>query len=1196
MRKIFKLPIQLGLVVVFSTSIGYSQSSQSVFFLGDAGATENTSVLQALGNELSQESDNSFLIFLGDNIYPAGLPDSTSNNRLAAESRINTQLGILNNYKGTAVFIPGERDWAHGGRAGYHNIIEFQAFIDSLKNDRVIFLPGSGCPGPEEIELSEDLVLLVIDTQWLLHSHDKPKTESDCYSKNPSELLYHLQESLELHRNKTVIVATHHPVHSVGVHGTKSLGSRQDLSHPLYKIVSRQFEKALARHPNIIHLSSHDNSLQYIKKGDLHFMVSGSSSKQSKVSNDDDVLYASSEAGYGKLSFTSTKTALQFKNGPNVLHSHDLEMVAVGTSQLADNTNIDFQGQSQKAKGSIKYNKKSGSYWLFGRNYRDVWNTEIEARVFDIGNERGGLTIVKPGGGFATNSLRLEAKDGKQYVLRSIDKYPERGPAIPELLKQTVAADLIKDQISSNHPYSAFVIPPMADAAGVYHTNPELVYLPDDPRLGQYREKYAGELYLYEERPAGDWEGFDHFGGSDKIVSTIKMLEKIYDDNDNRVDQKWVVKSRLFDVFLGDWDRHDDQWRWASFKEKKGRMYRPIPRDRDQAFFINQGAIMNVVGRKWAQPKFQGYDMKFKNPEGFVFNARYFDRDFMNELSRQDWIDAAEELQRNLTDNVIESAVARWPQPIYEKSGADIIAKLKSQRGHLVEYANTLYEFFAETVTVRGSNKKEYFKVERLDDENTRVRMYKNTNKNKQDKLMYDRTFKRSETKEIRLYGLKGKDEFEIEGAVNKGIKIRVIGGTGKDIITDNSSVSGASKKTRVYDKEGGATLNLGKEAKDLTSDKPGNNDYIRKEFKYDKLIPLVVGKIDADDGLFLGGGFLFTNHGFRKEPFKSSHLFMGSVALATASFDFTYNATFTEAVGPFNFKLGLRALSPNSVTNYFGIGNESNFDQNAEDNFNVDRTIDFYRTRFLHYSARTQLEKRFNPKVSLSFGPHFQAFQVDDDYDGEDRFILNEINTNGRTDLYDWKTFFGGEINLNVDTRDSKGLASRGILWNTRLGSYAGVSDMSDGYSSLSTDFAFYASVGSNKITFTSRFGAGHNFGNYEFYQAQILDGNTELRGYRKFRFYGDSKAFNNTELRLKLFNFQNRVAPGTVGITLFNDVGRVWVDVDPSTVSGTSDKWHHGYGAGLWYAPLNVTTIGLDLSMSEEETLAYFRIGFRF
>jgi hypothetical protein len=301
-----------------------------------------------------------------------------------------------------------------------------------------------------------------------------------------------------------------------------------------------------------------------------------------------------------------------------------------------------------------------------------------------------------------------------------------------------------------------------------------------------------------------------------------------------------VLKSRLFDMFIADWDRHDDQWRWASFKQSGGRLYRPIPRDRDQAFFVSEGFIMDKVQRKWAMPKFQGFDEKFSYVPGFNFNARYFDRDFLNEPTLQDWISSADSLQHRLTDEVIEEAIRQWPEPIFQIDGEKVIERLKSQRSYLKEYAIEQYLFLAEVVSVRGSDKKETFLVDRIDDENTRVRMFKRTNEDDLDELMYDRTFKREETKEVRLYGLDGDDLFIVQGTAKKGILLRIIGGPGEDQIKDESEIRGLTKHTKVYDTKSGNQFQPGKETKDLTSTRPSVNTYNRNDFNYNKLIPLV--------------------------------------------------------------------------------------------------------------------------------------------------------------------------------------------------------------------------------------------------------------------------------------------------------------------------------------------------------------------
>ncbi len=92
-----------------------------------------------------------------------------------------------------------------------------------------------------------------------------------------------------------------------------------------------------------------------------------------------------------------------------------------------------------------------------------------------------------------TRSLRLEDKTGKQWVLRSIEKYPAN--ALPIELRGTYIDDFVTDQVSASHPYGAFVVPTMAEAVNVYHTNPKLVYLPDDPWLGIYQSDFSEGLY-----------------------------------------------------------------------------------------------------------------------------------------------------------------------------------------------------------------------------------------------------------------------------------------------------------------------------------------------------------------------------------------------------------------------------------------------------------------------------------------------------------------------------------------------------------------------------------------------------------------------------------------------------------------------------------------------------------------------------
>ena len=128
-------------------------------------------------------------------------------------------------------------------------------------------------------------------------------------------------------------------------------------------------------------------------------------------------------------------------------------------------------------------------------------------------------------------------------------------------------------------------------------------------------------------------------------------------------------------------------------------------------------------------------------------------------------------------------------------------------------------------------------------------------------------------------------------------------------------------------------------------------------------------------------------------------------------------------------------------------------------------------------------------------------------------------------------------------------------------------------------------------RLVLATRFGWGKNYGNYEFPQAMYLGGTDNLRGYRRDRFAGRSMFFNNTELRVKLFDFTTYLFPGSFGLLAFNDVGRVWADGEDS------NDWHVGNGGGIWLAPIRRVVIAAMVGRSKEaKALPRVTFGFQF
>ena len=236
-----------------------------------------------------------------------------------------------------------------------------------------------------------------------------------------------------------------------------------------------------------------------------------------------------------------------------------------------------------------QYNTSKGHQSRWGKHYRKEWATPVSFKMVMLDTLAGGVTPYDEGGGRQSKSLRLHDTNGREYVLRSIDKTYSR--ALPEIVRGTFIERIANDQVSIAHPYSAVTIAPMAEAVRILHTNPQIFYVPKQERLGKFNNEYGDQLYLFEQRPDENWETAANFGNSSNIISTEKLLERLQKNNEDRVDQLLYVRSRLFDFVIGDWGRHEDQWRWASFKSEDGTLYKPIPRDRDQAYTMFDGFL-----------------------------------------------------------------------------------------------------------------------------------------------------------------------------------------------------------------------------------------------------------------------------------------------------------------------------------------------------------------------------------------------------------------------------------------------------------------------------------------------------------------------------------------------------------------------------------------------------------------------------
>lgn len=479
-----------------------------------------------------------------------------------------------------------------------------------------------------------------------------------------------------------------------------------------------------------------------------------------------------------------------------------------------------------------KHYGRSGLHQFFwGIHNRTIWTTPVKVEVFRMDRSLGGLNLLKRGGGFQTTSFQLQDSTGRTYALRSLDKDPLE--VLSPFWKKTFVANVVRDQTSAANPFGALVVAALAEAAGVLHTSPRLYYIrPDDTSFGEYAPAVQGRVFLLENKYKSEADLTDSFGNATDLLDSEAMLERRFSDNHYRVNQKAFAKARLFDVLIGDWDRHKDQWNWAVVRKDSDILFEPVPKDRDQAFLnMNTGLVPSIATSKLFVRKFTSFSQDIEDVKALMINSAYIDNRFLNELTRDDWTTVARELQTALTDEAIDRAVREFPKPVYKLIGHNIGANLKSRRDKLPMVAETMYSLLSERLAVAGSDQRESFMVQRLNDNETAITVTR-IDKTAPGQVLYHRVVKHSETKEITLHGLGGKDVFLVKGDVKKSIPIKIYGGLGEDKITDRSSVQGWRSYTSIYDTARGNEIDFGTEAKDKTTSDVRVHAYDREGYK----------------------------------------------------------------------------------------------------------------------------------------------------------------------------------------------------------------------------------------------------------------------------------------------------------------------------------------------------------------------------
>ncbi len=823
-------------------------------------------------------------------------------------------------------------------------------------------------------------------------------------------------------------------------------------------------------------------------------------------------------------------------------------------------------------------------FWA-GKGYRDLWTTPIELEVLDLSKEAGGLTVLRQVGGMQTPGLALTGADGRSYTFRWIDKDPTR--LLPKEWRDTVVADLVRDQTAASHPGAWPVLMSLLDQVGYFpYTSQRLVVMPDDPALGAHRELFAGSVGSFGEYPLPAHDGIPGFKGATEIISSQELWDRWREGPENRIDSAAFLRARIVDLWTGNWDRHRSQWRWAWIPDEA--RWIAIPEDPDQTF-SNYGGLVIALARAQV-PILLSFGDKIAGMEGAVRNGADVDRWLLSDRSREDFAEAARFVQGLLTDEVIDTAVNALPPEWYALNGEWLARKLKSRRDDIPRAAEDYYRFLAGEVNIHGSHKDEVAHIQRSDDGAVEITL----GLAEADAAPYfRRRFEGDETRSVRVYLHGGNDRVESEGPANGAVTVQVIGGPGDDVLDDSRS-----GRTRFDDSEGNNEVIKGQGTKE--DDRPWTNP--QPDLKaawveprdYNRVwMTQVLGYWTPDLGLFAGAGLRRTAYGFRKYPYASSQQVFLGYSTTRKAVRFQYHGSFRQKNS--NLYAEARVLASGiDRLNFFGFGNETPDIENDE----------FFRVNQTLY--------RFTPTVNWSPGRHFEILfgagvQYTTDSDGETFIDLvqpygfGEFGQLNLLTALEWDTrglkrggmqsLMGGGAEEGEETTTGKRYT--GLRLAAGAGYFPKVWDVEEAFGAIEGNVAGYLGLGrTERIVLAARVGGRQTIGTYPWYAAAFIGGADSNRGFREQRFAGDSSFYANFEARLRIVD-STPVIPGRLWAFGLADVGRVWFEGEES------EDWHPSYGGGVAFEVAGSPVVfwtGVAKAQEEDGIRFYFVSGFGF
>lgn len=1189
-----------------------SDKEFQIFLVGDAGnadEAQSQQTLHFLKSKIDSADKNSALIFLGDNIYPLGMPPEDSKDYPLAKEKLENQLLITKDFKGKTFVIPGNHDWYYGLKG----LQAQEEFVKKYLNDKKSFLPRKSCP-IDDINLTDNIKLITIDSEWSLVDWEKyPGINKDCDIKTRDDFFSELKDLINKNQDKQIIIAMHHPMVNSGVHGgfnsfkshiyplrstfplpifasfinilrNSSGASIEDINNKHYADFSNTIKSMVQDKENIIFVSGHDHNLQYHSEKNLRQIISGAGSK-----TDPATITAATDFSYGGSGFavlnirengSSDVEFFSTKNG--VFKKLNQISVREKTSVLPQNVASEFPTTMVSTIYPKELTQKSSIYkWLFGEHYRKYYALPIEANVLDFSKSEDKFTPFREGGGNQSNSLRLIKSDGQEFVMRGIKKSAVRFLNNMAFKKNTFGSELqdtfpdkfLMDFYTANHPFTPFSVGNLAEKINLFHSNPQLYYIPKQSVLGEYNQKYGNELYMVEERFSSDKKTLESLENANDIVSTDDVLKDLRKNPENKVDQEIYLRARLFDMLIGDWDRHTDQWKWAAYKNDKKTVYKPIPRDRDQAFSKYDGVLFKIIMQIPAIRHMKTFKSDLKNVKWFNMEPYPMDLVFAKNASEEDWKKQAQYIKEHLSETEIKDAFSNLPKEVQDETIKEIQEKIISREKNLEKYASEYFQVLQKKIPLVGTVGKDKFVITKEGD-SVEIQQYEI--KKSEEKLVFEQTYHNHLTKEIWIFGLEDDDTYEVSGKGKSKINIRLIGGYNHDVYKVENG-----KNVKIYDfKSQKNTYETDAKTSKIITDDYDLNSYQFKRPKYNYMVGYPNFNFNPDDGIAVG--FLINGavNNFVRDPFSQKHSLKTEFYSATNGLSLEYTGIFKKALKGWDLELHGLYTTPHFTQNFFGLSNESSFDKEKFEQ-------DYYRARISQAKASVVVSKVNWLSFKNSFELGYENNKIEKN---EDRFVMNSSDVN--SGVFKNQQFANVHYAFGFENYDNKAFPALGMKLQANALWKFNISDFNQNFLVLSALLNIDHRIDKQgKVVFANSLnGTWVSNENFEFYQAANIGGNSGLRAYRNQRFSGKSALVNSSEIRWNLSKVKNNLGPTDFGVALGYDFGRVWNNNE------ISQKWHQSVGGGVWIRFLESFSARVNYFTGSDKGRVSASLGMRF